>query len=194
MRNLLNHWTTKTALSLGIAIAATGMASAQASVTAQRGAEISPFIQTTLLRPDWGQTNNIGYTVGVDYTRFIHSIVQPSLELRMTGANGKNVGEKSYLGGFKLAATVHGVHPYATLLAGTGGITFMNPVDSYGSDTSFVYALGGGLEFSVLQQWKVRADFAQQHWDLDPQLLTPITMSVGIAYSIPFHGGGGWVH
>jgi hypothetical protein len=194
MRNLLNHWTSKFAVSLGIAFAATGIASAQASVTAQRGAEISPFVQTTLLRPDWGQTNNIGYTVGVDYTRFIRSIVQPSLELRMSSASGKTVNEKSYLGGFKLATTIHGVQPYATLLAGTGSIRFNYPVAGYNTDTSFVYSIGGGAEFHVLPAWKVRADFAQQHWDLDPTILTPITMSVGISYSIPFHGGGGWVH
>jgi hypothetical protein len=193
MRNLLNHWTTKSALYLGISLAATGIASAQASVTAQRGAEIAPFVQTTMLRPDWGQTNNIGFSAGVDYTRFIRSIVQPSLELRFTNASGKNVGEHTFTGGLKLATTIYGIHPYAVLLAGTGGIKFMNPIDTYGSDTSFVYAAGGGAEFYVRPQWKVRADFIDQHWDLDPQILTPMAFSVGVSYSVPFHGGG-WSH
>jgi hypothetical protein len=194
MRNLLHSWTMKSTLLLGISIAATGIASAQATVTAQRGAEIAPFVTTTLVSPDWGQTNNIGFTAGVDYTRFIRSIVQPSLDLRVTNANGKNVGERTYLGGFKIETTIKGVHPYAVLLAGTGYIKFMNPIDSYGSDTSFVYALGGGADFHVTQSWKVRLEYTQQHWDLDPQILTPGNFSVGASYSIPFHANGGWVH
>jgi opacity protein-like surface antigen len=193
MRNLLNHWTMKSVVCLGITLASTGIASAQAAVTAQRGADLVSFAQTTLLRPDWGQTNNIGFSAGLDYTRYIRSSYQPSLELRYTNADGKNVGEHSFTGGLKLTTTAFGLHPYATLLAGTGGITFHNPVDTYGKDTSFVYSLGGGLEFNVQPQWKVRLDFTQQHWDLDPQLLTPMTFAVGVSYKIPF-GAGGWEH
>jgi hypothetical protein len=197
MPNPLNHWTAKSAqylaISLAVALAAPGTASAQATVAAQRGAAITPFVQTTLVRPDWGQTDNIGFSAGVDYTRFFHSIIQPSLELRMTDAGGLNVAERSFTGGFKLETTILGIHPYGTLLAGTGVITFMHPQPGYGSDTSFVYSLGGGAEFNVMRGWKLRADFAQQHWDLDPQLLTPMNFSLGVAYNIPFHNGG-WEH
>ena len=70
----------------------------------------------------------------------------------------------------------------------------MHPVNGYTGDNSFVYAIGGGAEFNVLPQWKVRADFTQQHWNLEPQILTPMTFSVGVAYSIAFHGNNGWVH
>ena len=193
MLDLLNHWTTKVALSLGIVLTASTVASAQAIVAAQRGAAISPFVQTTVLRPDWGQTNNLGFTAGVDYTRFLRTFLQPSLELRMTNAGGRNVGEKSFTGGLKLEIAIGRIHPYGTFLAGTGVITFTHPVPGYASDTSFVYSLGGGADLNVLPSWKVTADFSQQHWDLDPQLLTPITLSVGVAYSIHFRGGG-WEH
>jgi opacity protein-like surface antigen len=193
MRNPLNHWTTKSLLCIGMSLAATGIAMGQASVTAQRGAEIAPFVQTTLLRPDWGSTDNIGFSAGVDYTRFIRSIVQPSLELRMTDANGTNLGERSFTGGLKLGTSIHGIHPYGTFLAGTGLLTFTHPIAYYKSDSAFVYSIGGGAEFNVLPSWKVRADFSQQHWALDPTTLTPMTFSLGVAYSIPFHGGG-WVH
>jgi hypothetical protein len=190
MRNLLNHWTTKSALSLGIVLAATGVASAQAMVAAQRGAEIAPFVQTTLLSPDWGPTRNLGYTFGVDYTRFLRSIVQPSLEVRYVSANGDTVNEHSVLGGLKLGTTIHGVHPYATLLAGNGSLTFAHPILTYSGDNSFIYAIGAGVEVNVLSGWKLRADFSQQQWNLDPHQLTPIALSVGVAYRIPFRGGG----
>ncbi len=193
MRNSLNRWTSKTAILLGVILATPAIVSAQANVAAQRGAEITPFVQTSLISPDWGQTRNIGYTVGVDYTRLLPTLIQPSLELRYISANGLNVGEHSFTGGFKLGMTFRGIHPYATLLAGTGGITFTHPQPGYPSDSSFIYSLGAGAEFNVMQNWKVRADFLQQNWNLDPVRLTPIAMSVGLSYRIPFRTGG-WVH
>src|SRR5690349_86029 len=105
-------------LLLAGAVVATRNAKAQAVPTLQRGAELAPFVQTTVVNPDWAQTNNIGFTFGVDYTRFIPSIVQPSLEFRATHANGHTVNESTYLGGIKLQTTVHNVNPYVVVLAG----------------------------------------------------------------------------
>lgn len=120
MRNSLNRWTSTATILFGVLLAAPTIVSAQANVAAQRGAEITPFVQSTLLSPDWGQTRNLGYTVGVDYTRLLPTIIQPSLEVRYISANGLNVGEHSFTGGFKLGATFRGIHPYVTALAGTG--------------------------------------------------------------------------
>jgi hypothetical protein len=157
-------------------------------VTAQRGAEIAPFAQTTLIQPDWGSTNNLGYTVGLDYTRFIRSIVQPSLELRMTAANGSTVGEHSYTGGLKLHTPgLRAIHPYITVLGGKGFITFTHPINGYISDDSFISSLGAGADVTVHSQWDLYLDFTHQWWNLDPQTLTPVTLGVGIAYRIPFH-------
>jgi len=192
MRNLFNHWTTKAALLLGISIASTGIACAQAAVTAAREAELSPFVMTTMLRPDWGSSNNTGFIFGADYTNFRRSFLtlQPSLEVRMVDANGVNVKETSFLGGFKLETTIHGIHPYATLLGGQGYINFNHPIGNYTGDDSFIYSLGGGVEFNVLPVWKVRADFTQQHWNLDPAVLTPMSFSVGLSYTIGLHNRG----
>lgn len=193
MRNVLNHWTIKSVVVLGTMVSAAAVASAQASVAAQRGAEIAPFVQTTLLSPDWGQDRNLGYTAGVDYTRYLRSVVQPSLEVRFANASGAEVGEWSFTGGARIGTTVRGIHPYITLLAGNGKITFAHPAPGYPSDTSFVYSIGAGAEFSVRQSWKLRADFVQQTWNLDPLQLTPVALSIGVSYRIPFHGGG-WEH
>jgi hypothetical protein len=186
MQKLLNHRPIKSALLLGVSLAATSLASAQAFNTARRDAEIIPFVQTTMLRPDYGQPNNTGYTLGADYARLIHAIVQPSLEFRMTSATGQVAGERSLLGGFKLQASIYGVHPYATYLVGNGVITFTHPSGNYFSDNSFVRSFGGGAEFKVYSHLMLRLDFAQQHWKLPP-VLTPMAFSVGLAYRIPFH-------
>ena len=195
MRNLQRSPFSKSALFLGtsllgILLGSAGMASAQAMVSAQRGAEIAPFYQTTIVSPDWGPTNNFGYTFGVDYTRFVRLVLQPSLEFRMTGANGQTVGEHAYTAGFKLQTTVHGVHPYVTLLGGYGDITFTHPTGNYTSDNSMIYSLGAGAEFNVIRNLKLRVDFTHQQWNIDPQTLTPVTIGVGVAYSLPFFHGG----
>jgi len=189
MRNLLNHWTSKSALIVGVLAAASAVAPAQAIVAAQRGAEIAPFVSTTMLSPDWGGKNDYGYTLGVDYTRFIRSIVQPSIEARFTSATGPVVNEHSFTGGLKLQATIHRVHPYATLLVGQGDIIFVHPVGNYLSDNSIVYSLGAGAEFPIARSLRARVDFTHQTWNLDPNGLTPVTYSIGVAYSLPFNRG-----
>lgn len=189
MPHLSQSLTLKCALLLGICSLASSAAAGQALITAGRGGEFTPFAQTTLVDPDWGGNHNLGYTVGLDYTRFFRSLVQPSLEARMTSANGTVVNERSYVGGFKLAVSLHGVQPYATILGGRGEIFFNYPNNGYTSDNSFVYSLGAGAEFNVTSQLAARVDFTHQQWNLDPQTLTPTTFGVGLAYRIPFHVG-----
>lgn len=188
MRKLLYSPTFKSAVLLGILLLATRIVSAQAMVTAQRSIEVAPFAQASLLSPDWGPTGNLGYTAGVDVTRFIRSsLFQPALEFRYTRANGTTVNERSYAGGIKLQTAIHGVHPYATLLVGHGNIDFNYANNGYNGDNSLIYAFGGGADFNVTPQWKLRLDVLSQHWNLDPYTLTPMTLGVGIAYTLPAH-------
>lgn len=189
MRLSLFKRTLQTALALTPLLALSTTARGQAMVGAERGAEVAPFAMATLLSPDWGPTNNLGYTVGLDYTRFIRSIVQPSLEARLTSANGSTVNESSYSGGLKLEASIHGIHPYATLLAGRGTIKFNYNNGNYYGDASIIYSLGGGAEFNVTPAWKVRVDYTHQHWNLNPHTLTPATLGIGLAYRLPFFTG-----
>jgi hypothetical protein len=188
--NLPHGFVRKSFFLVGILATSARIAPAQALVTAQRGAEIAPFAQTVLLSPDWGQTNNIGYTVGIDYTRFIRSIVQPSLELRMTSASGTTVNEQSYLGGLKLQPpAIHRVHPYVAILGGRGFIDFNHATNGYTGDNSFVFSIAGGARFPITSQLDLTVDYSWQQWNLDPQTLNPTTLGVGVAYRIPFHSG-----
>jgi hypothetical protein len=189
LSNLLHRPILKAALVLGTLLATARFAPAQALEAGQRGAEIAPFAQYTIVTPDWGETHDLGYTVGVDYTRFIRSILQPSLELRMTSANGATVDEKTYSGGLKLQTTIHGIRPYMTVLAGQGFITFNQPINNYLGDNSFIFSVGAGALFSAGHHVDLRLDFTHQNWNIDPQTLTPVTFGVGIAYRIPFHNG-----
>jgi hypothetical protein len=189
MRKLRHYWKSRLAVSLAL-IAAPAALSAQAYTTAQRSAEVAPFVQSTIVSPDWGPQRNLGYTVGVDYTRLLSTIIEPSLEVRYMNANGQTVGEHSLTGGVKLGFAVRKVHPYATLLAGTGGIAFDKSL-GYKPDNAYIYSLGGGAEFLAGQRWKVRADFLEQYWNLEPVTLSPVALSLGVAYRIPAHLGRG---
>jgi hypothetical protein len=189
LSNLFQSPILKAALVLGSLIAAVRIVPAQALEAGDRGAEIAPFAQYTIVTPDWGPDNNLGYTVGIDYTRFLRSIVQPSLELRMTSANGSTVGEKSYSGGLKLQTTIHRIRPYLTVLAGQGYITFNHPLNNYLNDNSFIFSVGGGALFSAGRHVDLRLDFTHQNWNIGPQTLTPVTLGIGMAYRIPFHNG-----
>ncbi len=184
MQNLLHRST----LILGVLLAATQVATAQAIVSAQRGAEIAPFAQVTLISPDYGQSRNLGYTVGLDYTRFIRSsIVQPSIEFRYTSANGITVNERSYAGGVKVQTTIHGIQPYATFLVGHGNIDLAVPEGTYAGDNAIVLAYGGGVQFPVTQLLRVKGEVMAQHWNLEQATLTPTTYSLGVVYVVPFH-------
>jgi hypothetical protein len=188
--NLLHCSAWKFIAIMAILLAGSKVTAAQAMNTANRSAEIAPFAENTRVSPDWGSSQNFGYTLGIDYTHFIRSIVQPSLEIRMTNANGNSVNERTFTGGLKLQATIHRVHPFATFLAGNGDIYFVHPTSNYLGDNSFVYSLGGGADLDVTSQLSVRVDFTHQQWNIDPQTLTPVTLGIGFAYRHPFHSVG----
>lgn len=171
----------------GATAAAATHANAQALPTVQRGSELVPFAQYTIISPDWGQTHDLGYTAGLDYTRFTPTVIQPSLEFRFTHGTGRTVNETTYLGGLRLQTTIHGLHPYVVVLAGKGVVTFNYNNNGVIGDDSVVYGIGGGLDFNVRRSWKLRTEYTQQHWNLEPNTLTPQTLSFGFAYSVPFH-------
>ncbi len=156
-------------------------------ITAGRGTAVTPFAQFTLLRPDWGQQSNYGYTVGVDYTHFIHSRIQPAFELRTTAANGNTVNEHSYLAGIQLQTPFHRIYPYATFLGGYGEIHYNYNTGGFTGDHSWIYSLGGGADIPFHRAFRLRLDFARQAWTISPQTINPMTVSAGIAYTL---GGG----
>jgi opacity protein-like surface antigen len=175
-------------------LATAGVAAGQARVIARRSSEITPFAQMTFLNPDWALSPNFGASGGVDFTPFIPLLVQPSLEVRATAANGFEVEERSFSVGLKLAVRLGRVHPYGIVEEGIGGIYFHHPTTDieghlYTKDASRIYVVGGGVETNVLRLWQVRMEYTQQYWDLRPPKIYPMTGSVGVTYRIPFPKG-----
>jgi hypothetical protein len=57
-------------------------------------------------------------------------------------------------------------------------------------DNAFTHPIGEGAEVNLTRNWKLHSDFIQQEWNPDPVLLTPMVLSMGVSYALPFHTGG----
>ena len=185
----MKNVTLRCSLFLGLSLALAPAARAQALIVAGRSTAVTPFGEMSVVSPDWGQTHNLGYTVGVDYTHFIHLPVQPSFEARATTANGTTVNERTYLGGFQLQTEVRRIYPYVTFLGGYAGIHYNYFNGGYTGDHALIYSLGGGADIPFARSLRARIDFTRQFWNIAPQTLNPVALSVGIAYTLPGRGG-----
>jgi hypothetical protein len=189
MRNLLNRRTVNTAAVLGLTLAATGIASAQATATATRAAEVNAFGSILIVNPDYGQKKNFGYTAGVDYNRAAPGRLAPGLELRMTGSSGNTVSERTVLAGLQFqSAPMFGAHPFMTALAGIGTIGYSANFTTRPPESDFVYAFAAGADVPIRRNLKFRAEFVQQTWSYQPHNLTPVGLSIGISYTVLGNG------
>ena len=185
MRNQWNRWTLNAAALLGLSLGSVGIATAQATATAVRMAEVNAFGGLTISNPDYGQKNNFGYTGGFEYNRITGGVVAPGLQFRMTGSSGNTITERSYMTGMSFWGTpVHGIHPYMNALFGYGSVSYTSSLVTRAPETDFVYGLGGGAEIPIRRNLSVRADFLQQTWHYQPHNLTPTALTIGVSYTV----------
>lgn len=168
---------------------------AQAYTTASKANDISAFGGYSYANPDFGPTtgnHNSGGIAGVDFTQYLFRRVAPSLEARGTFSSGPYVKEHTFLVGLSFQTDFHQrYHPYADFLTGFGVIKFLNAGPGFHSDRSTVYSYGGGIDIDLVHRVLFKADVQGSHWNLGTvdgrgQTFTPITVSVGAAYRIPF--------
>ena len=168
-----------------------GRAVAQASTTASKTEDISVFGGVEFANPKYGPDDNTGGAVGLDFTRYFHIPIQPSLELRANFNSGTFAGEHSYLFGLRGAYQWHRVMPYVDFLVGPGYIHYPLNI-GYTSDNSIVYDYGGGLDFDLLRNFSLKLDVQQQRWNTDTYAFQPLVGIVGLTYHIPFHSQVGY--
>lgn len=162
------------------------IAAAQASSAASRGAGISVFGGLQFANPEYGPSHtNTGGAVGVDFTRFLHFPVQPSLDIRANFNSGPYADERSYLFGLRGVFILGRLQPYVDFLVGPGDIHFPHNV-GYVGDNSIVYNYGGGIDLGVTRNFSLRLDLQGQHWNTGEYKFDPVLGTVGITYQIPF--------
>jgi opacity protein-like surface antigen len=176
---------------LGVATA--GSAAAQASLTADRSADVNVFFGGSRVSPDFGKAQS-GYAFGADYTRFFkHLYAAPSLELRATiSPTGRSVSEHTYSGGLKLEHEYfRRYHAYADLFGGVGYISYVPYVIAPGGvvethDSSFVVTYGGGVDIDLYRRFALKLDYQGSHWNtLDIGTLSPKSLTIGVVYHLP---------
>ena len=160
-------------------------AEGQAAQTAGKAADISAFAGFTYANPDYGPDYISGGMLGVDFTRYFHIPVQPSLEFRANFISGSYVKQHTYLVGFRVAAPFRTIKPYADFLVGPGDIYFPYNI-GYPQDNSTVYNYGGGVDVGVTRSFALKLDAQGQHWNTGSFIYTPVLGTVGVVYTIPF--------
>lgn len=121
--------------------------------------------------------HNIGITAGADLGFYSLFGLRLGGEVRGEASikSGQVVGEKSILGGLRLTHEPSGyglfgrVRPYADVLAGRGELKYQNggyPVQGalYLSNTSPVYAGGGGFEYDITRSFSFKGDALFERW------------------------------
>ncbi|HVG27271.1 MAG TPA: outer membrane beta-barrel protein [Acidobacteriaceae bacterium] len=160
----------------------------QALPIATRTADISVFGGFATGLPDYGPYRNNGGSFGVNFTRYLHLPVAPSIEARANFLNGKTVNERTYLFGVRAQGDLFTrLHPYANFLIGPGDIHFNFFNNGYVGDNSTVYSIGGGADYDIARHWQAKVDFQYQHWKTGNNVTyTPTLTVIGVAYRIPF--------
>jgi opacity protein-like surface antigen len=173
-------------------------AHAQQQYTELKTAEISAFGGFTVTQPDISTYTDKGVSVGAAFTRFFDRLpVDPSVEIRGTYASGTYANERTVSFGIQLSRPIRRLHPYADFLVGVGSIVYaVDPAPGEHSDRGLAYTYGGGLDYDLVHNFRLRLDAQGQHWNLgqNPILapdggaytLTPFQFTVGVNYVIPF--------
>ena len=160
-------------------------AHAQATTTASKTQAISVFGGVEFANPEYGPDNSTGGAVGLNFTRYFHIPIQPSLELRANFNSNAYVSERSYLFGLRAAYAYGRLTPYVDFLVGPGDIHFPRNT-GYVGDNSIVYNYGGGVELDLVRNFALKLDIQQQRWNTGELGFTPVLGIVGITYRIPF--------
>jgi len=164
-----------------------------------REAEFSVFGGYTHSLPDYGPFGDNGVTVGVDYTRYYHRLLAPSLEARYNFNSGKTINESNTLFGLRLQADMQRFHPYGNVLIGASHLTFKTPIPpTYVHDTAFATSVGGGVNFDVSRYFQLKGDFQYEFANFGKNglvgntrdfTLTPTSVTAGVVYRFPFGRG-----
>jgi hypothetical protein len=165
---------------------------AQGLPAASKEAAISFFGAYSRVNTDRSSQKDNGFTVGFAYTRYLHWLLTPSIEVRCKIATGSTVSEKTFGGGIRVEHRFKNFYPYANFFGSYGKITFTNPITTvpgprYYYDDSTVYSTGAGVDYDITSTWAARVDYQFEHWHTGfKNTFTPQIFSIGILYRIPF--------
>ena len=96
------------------------------------------------------------------------------------GSVGAHVTEHNFVFGPRVSAQVAGFRPFAEVLIGAGHVSRSHGIDD--SDTSFVNAVGGGLDYRIFGPVSVRGQLDWVETRFYSQTQNGVRFSTGIAF------------
>jgi hypothetical protein len=159
-------------------------AGAQATPTASRSGSLQIGAGFTYVIPDYSQAHDKGPTFYASYDFTQHIGIEGDIHYASI-ISPDDVGEDSYLIGPRYVINHKRFSPYAKLLFGVGQLNLQFDTSPHTKTSHFAYAVGAGLDYKLTRSINVRAfDFEYQEWNYLSGL-TPIVMTIGVAYQ--FH-------
>jgi hypothetical protein len=157
---------------------------AQATPTASRSGTLQIGAGGTLVIPDYSSAHDKGPTFYATYDFTQHLGVEADIHYASIIAPD-DIGEDSYLIGPRYVIPHKRFAPYAKVLFGFGQLNLQFDTSPHTKTNHFVYGFGGGLDYKLTRSINIRAfDFEYQEWKYLSGL-TPIAMTIGVAYQ--FH-------
>ena len=171
---------------------------AQDIPTETQMARLQVFASGAFVYTRYAAGQNLSLYAGGDFVFRPLFTWQPGVELRATfPIDPRNVdGQRSFLIGPRMEYAHVKYHPYVDFLIGTGTATFKyaytDPTTQivYPSESSLVYGIGGGLDYTVTRKLALRLDVQEQFWKITAGYVTsfsPIALSVGGVYRFNFN-------
>ena len=169
--------------------------------TATQPAQLSVFGGLTGDYTGLDGGKNLGLTAGLDLGLPTFSrLVRPVAEFRGTFPidGGKVDSQRYVLGGLRADIWLgHRLHPYADILLGRGemkygdGYFFQN--QDYILTTTWMESFGGGLDYDISHNLRIKLDAQMQHWGaapVDGGSIYAKTGTVGVVYVFNFNRHG----
>ena len=158
----------------------------QATPTASRPGGLQVGAGVTIVAPDYTTKHDEGFTLYATYDVTQHIGVEADAHF-VSIITPNDVGEDTYFIGPRYVFHHKRFNPYAKALFGLGRINFQFDNRPHYSETTFAYALGGGLDYHLSRSINIRAfDYEYQQWPgFANHGLTPWAITIGAAYN--FH-------
>ncbi|MCU1320943.1 MAG: hypothetical protein JWM43_592 [Acidobacteriaceae bacterium] len=142
-------------------------------------------VGATYVRPDYSRSGDKGPTLYGTFDFTEHIGIEGDVHYASVFTPG-DVGEDTYLIGPRYVFHRGRFAPYAKGLLGRGVMSFQFDNSPHHNEGFWVYALGGGLDFKAPHHINIRVfDFEYQQWPtFNPHTLSPMVMTIGVAYRI----------
>jgi opacity protein-like surface antigen len=174
-------------LVLSLALVLPSALHAQATAAATRGGIAQAGVAYTYSNEDEYPGKHLqGVTIYGTFDLNNHIGVEGNAHLASVIKSYFDYKENSFDAGLRWAQHYRKFTPYGKALVGFGHATAPSPIQIVGGSTPgtyFLFALGGGLDYSISNKINARADFEYQRWpNFPPHGLTPPLFNVGVAY------------